>query len=1307
MTTRLCNNARLKCLLPILLIGCISFTFAQTRAKYRSLDGSNNNLANPTWGAANIPLFRELPAEYADGLNALAGAKRPNPRLISNRISDEKEDIHNRRGLAGLFYSWGQFIDHDMTSTPTGTEKVPIPLPSGESKFTMPISFTRSMPIPGTGIVSPREQLNTSNSWIDASMVYGNDQVTATWLRTFERGKLWVSYGNFLPYNTTNRQKNGTLDPTAPKMDDDRGRTKITFVAGDHRAAEHPGLTSLHNLFVREHNRICDRLISQGYSDDEIIYQTARKEVAALIQIITYNQWLDALGVKLKPYKGYNAAVRPDIANTFSTAAYRWHTMVENDIILRDNECRGVGPVELPLKDVFFNIGVVEKYDIGVILKGLSVHRSYETDVKVNSGLRNFLFGTIGTDLVAINLQRGRDHGLPSYNNARQFYTGSRAYSFSDITKDGYLAGELENLYGNVDNVDLWVGLYAETHLEGKSIGATVNAMLSHQLENLRDGDYYYYLNDFDLVTTQSSIVSTTLGDLIARNSTASNFQSNVFFVKSCDESSNFDDLRKPLCSVTPQFEGWTLVGRTADKIYYKWNGASVDYYEARGLARRIGGSLLTIPNVAENNYVKTFVAADGAWLDMGRDAANQWQYSGVFNAADAFTGGIKPTYYNWRFGEPNNVGRNEKYAQIRPDGLWDDISETTKQMVIAELKCDESPIVDGCFTASYFNNKTLSGVPILVRKESYIDFDWEVNRLAAGVASDNFSVRYDGSFVAPETGIYTFETKGDDGYRLWVNNTLLTDTWNNTNFNAISRTIYLTKGVSIPIKLEYYEVTGNASLRLKWQVPQTYITPIINFTNLKGSYFNNNDLAGTPILVRPETSINFDFGNGSPASGIRSDNFSARYEGKLTTTVAGEYIISVNSDDGTRIWANNQLIFNQWNSVNKESISIYLEAGITIPIKIEYREISGNARCTVKVTAPDYNATPSRFKVSGCPIDPTIVSFSDDECYAISARHNGRAIGVTSATNSVPVQQNIWTNSTTQIWKIKKQDDYYFKVESLANMDKVLDVSGASTNDGAKVIVHEWSKANNQKWNITRNLGGFYSLQAKHSDLMLSIPDVNGYPGFQAAQKSFNSQSHQQQWVISIANCPFYADRRSISYGINAHRDGNKALINWYSELDDVAYFELERMNSNSQKFELIGKIDNNKTGSDIKTYATEDEHPILGENAYRIIAYTSNGTRMETDVKVLDFTNLDVVNVYPNPTQDVVNVDLSKFAKIPATIYFYDSFGRTIYTQDVDGQTERVQFDVSNFQSGRYLIRVAADGQNGITKQVVILRQ
>src|SRR5689334_11363205 len=155
---------------------------------FRTYDGRFNNLdpKKIDFGAANITFFRELPAAYgpSDPNNAMGGVNRPSAREISNVVIDEPITQFNTRHLSTLVYQWGQFLDHEMTLTPTGTtEYVPIPLPPDEKIFTEEIPFFRSEFRTNPGSLL-RQQINLNTAFLDGSVVYGSDADRAKWLRT-------------------------------------------------------------------------------------------------------------------------------------------------------------------------------------------------------------------------------------------------------------------------------------------------------------------------------------------------------------------------------------------------------------------------------------------------------------------------------------------------------------------------------------------------------------------------------------------------------------------------------------------------------------------------------------------------------------------------------------------------------------------------------------------------------------------------------------------------------------------------------------------------------------------------------------------------------------------------------------------------------------------------------------------------------------------------------------------------------------------------------------------------------------------
>ena len=235
-----------------------------------------------------------------------------------------------------------------------------------------------------------------------------------------------------------------------------------------------------------------------------------------------------------------------------------------------------------------------------------------------------------------------------------------------------------------------------------------------------------------------------------------------------------------------------------------------------------------------------------------------------------------------------------------------------------------------------YFNNMTLSGTPVLVRDDPTIDFDWGGGSPAWGVVgSDQFSVRWTRS-LALDGGTYRFQVTADDGARLWVNGALLVNEWHDAGLTTYTRDIELPAG-AIPVTFEYYENAGGAVAKLAW-------TRLDAGGQWQGQYFANRTLSGSPALTRADAAVNFNWGNGAPATGLPVDDFSVRWTRTMPFT-AGQYRFSATSDDGVRIWVNNQLLINNWTDHAQRTVTadITLPGG-SLPLVVEYYEHGGGA---------------------------------------------------------------------------------------------------------------------------------------------------------------------------------------------------------------------------------------------------------------------------------------------------------------------------------------------------------------------------
>lgn len=463
--------------------------------QFRTIDGIFNNPLNPLWGAAGTNLARSIPADYADGLSTPSGIGRPSVRHISNALSAQDGlNMPNAYGFSDFIWQWGQFLDHDIDETPIASpaEDFDINVPTGDAWFDpmwnggVTIGLDRSA---YTMVQGVRQQINNITSYIDASNIYGSESERAHELRTNDgSGKLKTSPGDLLPFNT-----NG-LD-NAPS-----GSDPTMFLGGDVRANEQIGLTAMHTLFMREHNRLADQIAADlPFLPGELIYQYAKAMVTAEMQAITYNEFLPKLlGPNAIPaYTSYNPDADASITNLFATAAYRvGHTMLSSEMQRLDSSMNEAPEGHIALASAFFNPSEISANGIDSVLRGLAGQEAQNVDNFVIDDVRNFLFGAPGAggfDLTSLNMQRGRDHGIPSYNAVRAGFGLPQVTDFSGVNPDPDMIARLEVAYDNVDQIDAWIGLLSEPHHPDAFVGETLYRILREQFINLRDGDRFWY----------------------------------------------------------------------------------------------------------------------------------------------------------------------------------------------------------------------------------------------------------------------------------------------------------------------------------------------------------------------------------------------------------------------------------------------------------------------------------------------------------------------------------------------------------------------------------------------------------------------------------------------------------------------------------------------------------------------------------------------------------------------------------------------------------------------------------------------
>ncbi|XP_053671837.1 peroxidase-like [Anopheles nili] len=519
-------------LLVVALTGQGALGQCDANTPYRTFDGSCNNLQNPSWGSANTPYGRLLPAEYGDGLStprrSKTGVDLPPARLLSLSMFTEPNVLDPRMSLVNM--QFGQLVAHDMglragssdavsccqngrvVSSP-GRRCFPIPVlpndpvlsPAGIQCLDLVRTLNTCDVNPANCVNRQAQQLNAATSFLDLSVVYGNSATQNSQLRAFVGGRMKVD------------NRNGTdwppRHPQAASACTLKSSADSCYLTGDERSNITPELTILHIAFLREHNRIARQLqLSHSLWNDEKIFQEARRINIAQYQHIVYNEWLPfflnpdlmsqrGLLLRTRDYvNDYTSTINPTVLNAHANGAFRYfHSSIMGSLSLHQESRAYNGAINI--NDHMFNPTILERNDgYALLTRGMTTQAMGRNDWNYDAEIKHFLFRSnsfFGTDLKALDIQRSRDHGIAGYNAFRQYCGLGRATRWEDFVE---LRGPrdiqmLNNLYRTVDDVDLTVSEFFERHIPGTQAGPTYHCILMEQFLRTRRGDRFFFEN--------------------------------------------------------------------------------------------------------------------------------------------------------------------------------------------------------------------------------------------------------------------------------------------------------------------------------------------------------------------------------------------------------------------------------------------------------------------------------------------------------------------------------------------------------------------------------------------------------------------------------------------------------------------------------------------------------------------------------------------------------------------------------------------------------------------------------------------
>ncbi|XP_054158735.1 peroxidase-like [Oppia nitens] len=569
--------------------------------KYRRLDGRCNNPMHANWGSNFHCHRRLLPPDYADGIQAprraIDGKELPNPRLLTNILMPDLPLDDPKR--TSMHMIWGQFVVHDTFKTiqslglainccnPRGgggsrrphPECFPIdniPTDKLTARFNQRcINFVRSASC-NTCHLGPRNQLNAATPTLDLSHVYGGNLINNSFvLREFKGGRL----------RGQRDQKGGIILPVAqlPRDQDTVDLTQCTppaerpwqqcFHSGDGvRSNQNPLVNSLHIAMHRRHNQHAGALSKVNpHWSDEILFQEARRLLIGEYQKIVFGEYIPSLlGKKVVDYYDldvreqhgftkYNPKLDPSSIQAVGVAGMRMgHSQVASlfRIIQKTQESFAFN-----LRDKFFDVSDLYDGLASGLIKGLVEDSDRNVDPFVVTDVKDFLFFNPRqpsvVDLPAININRGRDHGVPAYVYYLEYCTGVRVHKWSDLNK--FIPAEnvqkLRSLYKHFKDIDLFVGGLHEVHVGGGSaLGPTFSCLNAIQFHHWKYGDRYYFehgkqAGSFTPEQLDNIRQTTSLSNLLCKTMDLKSIQVNPMFIPS--HSSN----PKISCQVLPEID--------------------------------------------------------------------------------------------------------------------------------------------------------------------------------------------------------------------------------------------------------------------------------------------------------------------------------------------------------------------------------------------------------------------------------------------------------------------------------------------------------------------------------------------------------------------------------------------------------------------------------------------------------------------------------------------------------------------------------------------------------------------------------
>ena len=346
------------------------------------------------------------------------------------------------------------------------------------------------------------------------------------------------------------------------------------------------------------------------------------------------------------------------------------------------------------------------------------------------------------------------------------------------------------------------------------------------------------------------------------------------------------------------------------------------------------------------------------------------------------------------------------------------------------------------------------------------------------------------------------------------------------------------------------------------------------------------------------------------------------------------------------------------------------------------------------------------------CNNPPATGGLDPNKCYKIVNKATGKVLDVYQGSNNDYAKIVQWTYAgyANQKWRVIDAGGGFFQLRA-NNSGKYLDLKGSGNDcwDDVQTEQFGFDGSGSQTWKLNKQSDGSYKIVNKTcSNGSLKVWGCSNNEGASVVICSDNG-SNCFKWDFVEVTCTNAQHlTNSTVMNLSARAESSRSRLEWVNNTGlKNDYFTIQKVDEPTGNFKDIDIVKAGAVNDKMQYFVAYDNKPTEGDNYYRVKTTYTDGTFAVTELQKVTHKGLGEIRIFPNPSDDHIDVDLSKLKGKAVSIFIYNQIGHQVAFKTIEAADEApVRMDVSDYTSGHFLIRITAKGQRDMTKQLIIQR-